>query len=65
MTCFRDHSNKIKVDTNSLFHMMKAIFTNIRTKKWIAQNLVKVRKCRLPKNEMTFFHLLFKWHPSE
>ena len=33
---------------------MSAIFTNIRAKKIIAQNLVRIRKCRLPKNKSTF-----------
>ena len=37
------------------FKYNEAIFTNIRAKKNIVQNLVNIRKGPLPKNKTTFF----------
>ena len=46
MACFRDHSNKIKVVRNCLFHIMKLLLLKIMS---------KIRKWHLPKNKTTFF----------
>ena len=55
MARFRDHSNQIKSGWKLSVSYNEAIFKNIRAKKIIAQNLVKIRKCHLPKNKTTFF----------
>ena len=54
MARFRNHRDQKKIVRNCLFHIMK-LFYEQQSKTNIAQNLVKIRKCRLPKNKTTFF----------
>ena len=41
------------------------LFLGTSERKKIDQNPVKIRKCHLPKNKTTFFHLLIKCHPCK